>query len=487
MGDLTEDKKRLKEGLAKKGITYVLKYLKEMLPTEVPKYDVLIQIEGEYRDVKMKMLEGLLSQEAIEQANARIRRRIIDFINSLEPEDFIRGAKGSQFEEQGDIKKGHILYQVPGRMKLNEEARCLVRIAFDKAALVDDIDINDDTELRSEVRISDYMKVEIIDPSATPVFVIRSTSEPIQFIDLDDYTEWRFYVKPLQAGKHILELKVNVILLINEREVLREKTLEESVMIIAEDVPEEEPAFKQLEDSFIAGGGGSPATDGAIEVDAHSGGSGIPKGVRLMAFLLVGVFGIASASYALVPSVAQQMDWAMVNNVQQTEASYSRFINKYEKKLPESDLLETAYYKKAIVQDSPDALRNYIEKYPTSRYQEEATWELAERTKDPLDYLDYADRFEKTPRTETAKEKIINNEEVILDKVKEKKDSSAVELLDKYLRVVPERKKSENLKPVIRELEPVIKDVDIKNPSLRNLQPVLEQHLDKNILERERN
>lgn len=495
MRDLSEDKKKLKKTLGEKGITHVLKYLKEILPSDVPKYDVLIQIEGEYRDVKMKMLEGLLNQQDIGQANAKIRRRLIDLINSLEPEDFTRGVKGSQFEEQGDIKKGHILYQVPDRMKLYEDTRCLVRIAFDKATLVADIDLTADTEFRSDVRISDYMKVELVDPASSPVFEIRSTSEPVQFIDIDDYTEWRFYVKPLIAGKHVLELKVNLILLINDREVIREKTLEESVVIITEDVTDSSPVFKQMEETFITSdlrGANPPAAPGGkgiqesgarakksetIPADSGSKRSGASKSVRMMTFLLAGVFAI-SASYAFIPSLSQEVDWLMVNKMQNSEAGYTRFISKYEKKLPTSDLLETAHYKKAVVQNSPEAMREYIKTHPKSRYQEEATWELAERTNDPIDYLDYADRFQKTPRTKVAKQKVVKSEELILDKVKAQKDSNGVQLLDKYLRVAPERKKSELLKPVIKEIEPVIRDTKISRSTMRNLSPVLELNKD---------
>jgi hypothetical protein len=461
MRDLSEEKKKLKKTLGEKGITHVLKYLKEILPSDVPKYDVLVQVEGEYRDVKMKMLEGLLNQQDIEQANARIRRRLIDFINSLEPEDFLRTAKGTNFDKNSSIKKGHVLYQVPDRMQLFEEIRCLVRIAFDKAMLIQDIDIDENTQFRSNVRISDYMKVELIDPASTPVFEIRSTSEPIQFIDQDDFTEWRFYVKPLQAGKHLLELKVNIIIQINDKEVIREKTLEESVVIVAEEVPEVATGFKQLGESFVSESG---LVDDIPKVTGGSSpGFRLPKNVQMLALLLIGTFGIGTISYAFVPSFAQEIDWTLANTIQQNEKSYERFIGKYEEKLPQSKRLETAYYKKAVIQDTPEALRDYIEMHPKSSYQEDASWELAELTQNPIDYLDYASRYENTARTKVAQQKVIENEALILETVTEKQDTNSVRLLEKYLKVVPEKRNSELVKPIIRKMQPIIKERGIKS------------------------
>lgn len=472
MRDLSEDKKKLKKTLGEKGITHVLKYLKEILPSEVPKYDVLVQIEGEYRDVKMKMLEGLLDQQDIEQANARIRRRLIDFINSLEPGDFLRGAKGTNFDKNSSIKRGHVLYQVPQRMQLFEEIRCLVRIAFDKAMLIEDIDIDENTQFRSNVRISDYMKVEIIDPASTPVFEIRSTSEPIQFIDQDDFTEWRFYVKPLQAGKHLLELKVNIIIQINDKEVIREKTLEESVVIVAEEVPQLDNGFKQLGESFVSESG---LVDDIVKIPgSSSSGFRLPKNVQMLALLLIGTFGIGTASYAFVPSFAQEVDWTLANTIQQTPMSYERFITKYEKKIPQSSRLETAYYKKAVVQDTPEALRAYIQEHPQSAYQEDASWELADLTQDPIDYLDYASRYENTTRTKVARQKVIENEAIILETVTKNQDINSVRLLEKYLKVVPEQTNSESVQPVIRKMQPIIKRGGIKSELPQLLDPQIE-------------
>ena len=234
MQHLDAIKNRLRAELPDKGISHVLKTLEGMLPSNAPKYDLLIALKSDYKKLKLEMLQGLLSKEEENRQQANLRRRVLELLRGLEPADFEKKARRSYLAPEQKIKKGHVLYRIPKQMQLEQESRCLVRIAFDKEMIVEDLDIDEDTELRSGVRISDYMKVEIVDPSPDGVFDIRTTSESVQLIDADDFTEWKFYVKPKQVGEHVLELKVNIMLQIDGEVRVREKTLEESVVIITQ-------------------------------------------------------------------------------------------------------------------------------------------------------------------------------------------------------------------------------------------------------------
>ena len=264
MENLQQLKSNLKKALPKEGINYVLKALKGSLPESAPKYNAFIQLESAYRDLKLQIIEGILDSDDIQRGNNIIRKRLLEFIDSLEEEDFEAAVDSdtSFFEPDQKIRRGHVLYRIPNTMQKEEETRCLVRIAFDKAMLVEDLDLDEHVEVRPDLRVSDYMKVEIIDPSAaSTVFSIRTTSEPVQFIDKDDFTEWRFYVTPLQAGEHVLELKVTLMLMIDGVPRVRERTLEESVVIVAEPVEAQEEEFKQLEEAIAVGGGQGTATE----------------------------------------------------------------------------------------------------------------------------------------------------------------------------------------------------------------------------------
>lgn len=132
-------------------------------------------------------------------------------------------------------RQGMLLYQVPHLMTLEEESRCTVRIALDRDVLFEDLKIINHTEERLLKKISKTMQVELADPSGGRNFSIRSTSKPIQTIDLDgeEYTEWRFYVTPLREGQYVLEVKVAVIELVDGEKELRERVLEEEVQIVS--------------------------------------------------------------------------------------------------------------------------------------------------------------------------------------------------------------------------------------------------------------
>lgn len=252
MENLQDTKRALAERIPKEGMSPVIKTLKTLVPATSPKYTLLLQLEAELRDIKIKGIEGLLSHDDLTLANNQLRRRLFDFIESLEAADFDPHAKPAP-EAEGR-KRGHVLYRIPHTMQLHHEARCVVRIALDKMMLLEDMDLDEEVKIRTEVVVSDFMKVEMVDPALPAVFTIRSTSEPVQFIGADDYTEWLFYVKPLQAGEHILQLKVVVMAKIDNEYYKREKVLEEYVVIVTESVQEDPAApLKTLETFSLEG------------------------------------------------------------------------------------------------------------------------------------------------------------------------------------------------------------------------------------------
>jgi hypothetical protein len=252
MENLQDTKRALAERIPKEGMSPVIKTLKTLVPATSPKYTLLLQLEAELRDIKIKGIEGLLSHDDLTLANNQLRRRLFDFIESLEAADFDPHAKPAP-EAEGR-KHGHVLYRIPHTMQLHHEARCVVRIALDKMMLLEDMDLDEEVKIRTEVVVSDFMKVEMVDPAQPAVFTIRSTSEPVQFIGADDFTEWLFYVKPLQSGEHILQLKVVVMAKIDNEYYKREKVLEEYVVIVTESVQEDPAApLKTLETFSLEG------------------------------------------------------------------------------------------------------------------------------------------------------------------------------------------------------------------------------------------
>ncbi|MCB9285470.1 MAG: caspase family protein [Lewinellaceae bacterium] len=150
--------------------------------------------------------------------------------------------------------KGGLLYSIPQTMELGQESRCEVRIAFDKAVLFRDFDLEKEHTVR-EIRISNLMEVELIDPllEEQRAFAVRTISSAEQFIDPDDFTQWVFYVKALQQGIHPLVLKVTVIETMEGRERRKEIVLEEQIEVRTEIADLPQTGWRESEYAFSMG------------------------------------------------------------------------------------------------------------------------------------------------------------------------------------------------------------------------------------------
>jgi uncharacterized protein (TIGR02145 family) len=288
-------KQDLKNSLPTKGIRHIIETLKSILPENTPKHTLLLEFEEEYKEHKLKSWE-------VEEYADKARKdylfdsQIIEFIDLLEEDDFNPEVKSSNLSKDNKVKKGHILYKVPQKMQLQKESKCIVRIAFDKEMLVEDLSIDEDTKIKAEIRISDSMKVEIDDSINPGAFDIRAGNKAIQFIDQDDFTQWRFFVKPLLVGEHILEIKVSIMLEVNGEMRVREKVLEESVVIVTDEV-KEEPEFKKLPEALMLAQGAAlvPAknsTGGSASNSAKTGTPFISKMLAMGLTLVVAVGGV---------------------------------------------------------------------------------------------------------------------------------------------------------------------------------------------------
>lgn len=235
MKALPDIKKELKDVL-QEGIDILLTTLKSLLSDHTDKYNDFILLEGRYREVNQQLLQGVISYESAQLEFNKIRKSLIDFIESLE-ENHLKGKETP--EGKPDVYNGEVLYRIPKTMQKDEEVKCVVRVAFSRQVLMEGME-QEKGDVLKDIRISDVMGVELIDPESTPAFSIRTFSEPVQFVEKDLPTEWLFYVKPLREGKHSLVLKISVIEIKEGIERKRNVVLEETVVIIAEPAPQPE-------------------------------------------------------------------------------------------------------------------------------------------------------------------------------------------------------------------------------------------------------
>lgn len=240
MKTLVEIQKELRDILPE-GIDLAIQAIKTVLPSGTDKYNDLILIESRYREVNHRLLQGLLSNEDAQTEFNKIRKDLLDFINSL-TESQLGKKDAAKQEGPPDIYNGEVFYRIPDQMVLHEETKCIIRVAFDRQVLMEGIEVQQEDVVK-DIRISDVMGVELLDPDPTNAFAIRSFSETVQFVDRDLSTEWLFYVKPLKEGTHPLILKISVIEIKEGIERKRTVVLEEQVEIFTQPVPEKgEPA-----------------------------------------------------------------------------------------------------------------------------------------------------------------------------------------------------------------------------------------------------
>ena len=141
--------------------------------------------------------------------------------------------KGSQQDKVvQEMGNGSILYQIPDKMELEQDTKCVVRIAFDPTSLRKELAISEEATIKA-IRVSQLMEVELLDPLTADNFQIRAINEPEQIIDKQGFTQWLFYVKAKKEGRFPLFLKVTVIELVYGKERKKEIVLEETVHVVA--------------------------------------------------------------------------------------------------------------------------------------------------------------------------------------------------------------------------------------------------------------
>lgn len=233
-----------------------LKALQAHLPPGSDKCQTATMLLGKLNDTNKARLRGTISNEALQLAYNQLRSDLLDLIDGLAAADF--EAASPTPPEVAKAKRGEILYRIPNTMPLGRETRCLVRIALDADAIVENITLDEHVVLKALSRVSDLMQVELLDPGSTPAFEVRSINSAEQFVEAEGYTEWLFQVMPLRTGTFPLLIKVSVIELILGKERKKEIVLEETVQVSAEAQTPTEVPLKSAGEKLVFGGSEHP-------------------------------------------------------------------------------------------------------------------------------------------------------------------------------------------------------------------------------------
>lgn len=252
------------------GIDLTIEAAKAVLTPDTDKFKDLLLLEGRYREVTRQLLQGVLSNEDAQLEFNKIRKALLDFIDTLQ-EAWLLSSDAAPADDRPDIYNGEVFYRIPKKMQMEQEVKCVVRLAFDRKVIVEDIEVEEEDVLK-DLRISEVMGVELLDTTGES-FKIRTLNDTVQFVDKDLYTEWLFFVKPIAPGTHPLTLKISIIEMKNGVERKRNVVLEEQVVVITEPVPEEEGELKKSAVAVQMGQAQAQTPPSA----ANGGGSSGPK------------------------------------------------------------------------------------------------------------------------------------------------------------------------------------------------------------------
>lgn len=429
------DRIQLKQQIASEGIAPVIRVLKDLLPTQGEAYEDVLLLESRQNEANRNRLRNLLSDEELRRVYAQIRQDLMDLLDRLTQADF-----DPESSAQGTVpshSQGSILYRIPDQMQIGAWTECLVRIAFDANKLVEHIDLDEDVQI-DEIRISDVMRVELIDPDDDPPFSIRPIHQAEQFVDRDTFTEWMFRVKPLREGTFPLLLKVSVIEIVLGKERLRQLVLTEEVMITAEQ-PRSRGGQMRTAGTFTFGGtdadhtGSAPPAPKTVTPDrsvpppaSSTGRRSFRYILRSLTLVVVAVGGLFGILYGLNPAEGA---WLTTHYLEGHTEAYQEYAQRF----PQSSHTEEAYWQIASLEQKDEEYLDYLSRYPQGKFTDKAL-----RTMQKREVLPAALEREDLPQVRDLRE--LANATRDWNQLKEKARTveEAQELLNDYRRKYPD-------------------------------------------------
>ncbi|MBI1225058.1 MAG: SUMF1/EgtB/PvdO family nonheme iron enzyme [Bacteroidetes bacterium] len=232
MLELAKLKQSLRELVTDEGMEAALKALEKHLPSDVPKFNALLQLRARLNEIDNQRIKNVVSNEQATLQYDKLRDDILTFFSALQESDF-------SLETAKKANLGGVLYRIPERMQHLKKSKCIVRVAFDESVLKDTLDTEVDVVIEA-LKVSKNMEVKLVDEEGDgEYFEISSRSTPEQFLEQDEYTEWIFFVKPLEIGSYPLALIISLVIYENGKDRKKDITLERTINVISEPVPEE--------------------------------------------------------------------------------------------------------------------------------------------------------------------------------------------------------------------------------------------------------
>jgi hypothetical protein len=345
------------------------------LPEGSETYRIVSALMARLNAANKERFRNTISFEEYQRRVDQVSADCFDLLAGLQEKDFEAPAPTSKSDAP---KNGNVLYRVPGVMQIQKATLCVIRVAVDEDAILENILLDEHVEVKSKVEISDVMSAELLDPEGS-AFQISALNARTQLIRETGYTEWNFQVTPLKEGIHQLLVKVSIMEIVPgfQDPIPREATLMENVTILAE-LPEQQYAdsptagFKPTGQTFGFQGAGNekahgntPGASKAVDPPFQSQAippappsqSSVPRrNLRALAMFFAFLVLVPAVTWAFAPDLPA---WVSAHYIQGTPEAYAVFIEKH----PESPRVEKAYYLKAEKSGQLADLRSYQDRF----------------------------------------------------------------------------------------------------------------------------
>lgn len=125
----------------------------------------------------------------------------------------------NKISESSSKSFGQIVYKIPDTMVVLKNYEIIIRIQKGSQNINIEENLNGKIT-KKEIRVESKMEVKIKDPENK--FEISEINKERQIIENDEYTEWRFGIKPKKVGKCKLNIVVSIIIGEDVKEIVYE-------------------------------------------------------------------------------------------------------------------------------------------------------------------------------------------------------------------------------------------------------------------------
>ncbi len=418
----TDELKSELKRLLTEGLDLALQRLGEVLRMESPQYNLYSGLRGRYTSYLTERIQGIRSNAELDILYNRMMADFLALVDGLDASDFRR-------EKDQEVlprpRRGHLLYHIPNAMALEREHACRVRIAYQQEDLLRDWKERAG-QVQQSIRVAEVMAVEMLNVLESKPFHIRPISDTIQFLDEADYTEWLFYVRPLQEGAFPLLLKISVIEVIGGRELCKDVVIEEQIVVSS--------AAQEATETFRSAGlevalhlrpePGESAADALKRIltqtlptysppsrpsapqapisEPAAPPRAIPWRGRSVLLLLALIASAMGLTWSLTTSI-QRDYWAAA--WRDTEDAYTAYIDrhKHNPAFFAAPQCEKAYFRRMELSDNPLFVRKYLEKFGQSPLAAPERQEYAHQRLQNLERA-WVERIRTAPTSENVRE-----------------------------------------------------------------------------------